>query len=219
MRQITNIRRMESERYTGNGIASLIPPSGLTKHQSVNDNSSSDIRKRISREHGHNNGVGMSSIGRLVMSQNSASTKSLTREAPTGTIGNNARNSGSRDGRKLKSKKEREASQQKRNKFLVPKNKQQKDIDYLRQTLRGNENMYENQEMLDFAEKADNLMEEQDAVVAAHAICVKEHSTLLQLEARLLKRATKIDNDGDEIEDYVDELEIFLKKRRELDDM
>lgn len=220
MRQITNVRRMESERYSINGPGTLLPPAGPLKQQSATDASSNDIRKRASRDHVPNSRVGMSSIGRLIMGQNSSSTKSLTREAPTtNNDSKHKRDSKSRDGRELKSKKERESSQKRRNEFLNPKNQQQKDIDYLRQTLRGNENMYENQEMLDFAEKADSLMEEQDAVVAAHSLCVKEHTKLLQLEAKLLKRATKINNDEDEIEDYVDELEIFLKKRRELDDM
>lgn len=70
----------------------------------------------------------------------------------------------------LKANKERDVSQKRRNEFLDPKNQEKKDIDYLRQTLRGNENLYENEEMLDFAEKADNLIEEQEEVIAAHTL-------------------------------------------------
>lgn len=53
---------------------------------------------------------------------------------------------------------------------LILNNQEKKDIDYLRQTLRGHENLYENEEMLDFAEKADNLIEEQEEVIAAHTL-------------------------------------------------
>ena len=118
-----------------------------------------------------------------------------------------------------KANKERDVSQKRRNEFLDPKNQEKKDIDYLRQTLRGNENLYENEEMLDFAEKADNLIEEQEEVIAAHTLWVKEHSKLLLMEGKMLVRAQKSSNDDEEFDDYVEELEIILKKRRELDDM
>lgn len=92
-------------------------------------------------------------------------------------------------------------------------------MDYLRQTLRGNENMYESEQMLDFAEKADNLLEEQEEVVASHLICVREQSKLLQMEGNMLNKAQENNIDEEDIDDYVEELEIILRRRRELDDM
>jgi hypothetical protein len=109
-------------------------------------------------------------------------------------------------------------SSKRRNEFLDPRNQQKKDIDYLRQTLRGNENMYESEQMLDFAEKADNLMEEQDAVVSNHILCVKEQSKLLKIEEKLIKKVQN-SNEDEAVEDYVEELEILIEKRRELDEM
>lgn len=94
-----------------------------------------------------------------------------------------------------------------------------KDIDYLRQTLRGNENMYESEQMLDFAEKVDNLIEEEEEVVASHLIWIKEQSKLLQMEGNLLVKAQQSENDEEDMDDYVEELEIILKRRRELDEM
>mmetsp|Transcript_3545 Transcript_3545/g.2992 ORF Transcript_3545/g.2992 Transcript_3545/m.2992 type:complete len:111 (-) Transcript_3545:23-355(-) len=79
--------------------------------------------------------------------------------------------------------------------------------------------MFENQEMLDFAEKADNLMEEQDEVVTTHSLCIKEQGKLNKLEGKLILKATKSNNEEDEIEDYIEELELIISKRRELDDM
>ena len=50
---------------------------------------------------------------------------------------------------------------------LAPKPKKngaKEDINYLRSTLRGHETLYENEEMLDFAEKADKVMEDHEKV-------------------------------------------------------
>ena len=95
-------------------------------------------------------------------------------------------------------------------------NDTKKDIDYLRQTLRGNENMFENEQMLDFAEKADNLIEEQEEVVTSHLLCIKEQSKLLQLEGGMLVKVQNSNNEDEDMEDYVKQLELILKRRREL---
>lgn len=219
MRQITNLRRLESEKQDiltpGNGM--LPPPGPLKHHVSVNNDALSN--KRSSKDISRQSRVGLSGVGRLIMGQNSSSTRSLSREVNNYKPEHRMRNSHSREGRVLKSKKEREASSRRRNEFLDPKNKEKQDMDYLRSTLRGHENMYENVEMLDFAEKADSLLQEQEELVSSHMLSVKEQSNLLQMEGKMLIKAQQNNTDDEDIEDYVEELEIILKRRRELDEM
>ena len=48
---------------------------------------------------------------------------------------------------------------------------------------------------------------------------MKEHGKLLKIENKLITKAIKNQNEEDDIEDYLEELELILKKRKELDDL
>ena len=195
---------------------------------STNVSSIGGGNKRNSREMNHGR-VGMSGVGRLIMGGNSGSTRSLSRDVGEIRAEEVLRNSHSREGNYMKSKKERDISQSKRNNNLNQNNNmlkvpsgassKKKDIDYLRQTLRGNENMYESEQMLDFAEKVDNLIEEEEEVVASHLIWIKEQSKLLQMEGNLLVKVQQTNNEEEDMDDYIEELEIILRRRKELDEM
>lgn len=209
-----------SNQISGGGISSIPASNVVTPVVGINKRNSRDLN------HGR---VGMSGVGRLIMGGNGGSTRSLSRDVNEVKVEEMLRNSHSREGKPIKSKKERDASQSKRNHtnqssnmLKVPNStasSKKKDIDYLRQTLRGNENMYESEQMLDFAEKVDNLIEEEEEVVASHLIWIKEQSKLLQMEGNLLVKAQQSENDEEDMDDYVEELEIILKRRRELDEM
>ncbi len=220
MKEISHLRKLESDRYNQDGIGSLLPPKrpNLKSQVNLKDENNEFVKKRISRDH-NNSRSGLAGAGRMIMGGNSASSKSLTREKPIPSYEQRSKNSRSRDGRKLKPTKNNEIPRRSKNELLDPNKQQKQDMDYLRQTLRGHENMFENQEMLDFAEKADKLMEEQDEVIATHSTWVKEHGKLLKIENKLITKAIKNQNEEDDIEDYLEELELILKKRKELDDL
>jgi len=224
LRRVANLRKTENDKMEMNGGPnSFLPPVAPLKHhvsvsnKVIEDNINEPLKKRASRDVNHNSRAGLAGVGRLIMGQNTSSTRSLSRDVPS--YKDRKRNSQSRGENNIKKTRESQVSGKRKNEFLDPKNQQKKDIDYLRQTLRGNDNMYESEQMLDFAEKADNLMQEQDSVTNSHLLCVKEHSKLLQIEGKILKKVQNGNNEDEDIEDYMDELEIIMQKRRELDEM
>lgn len=108
-------------------INSQLPPPAPTKsdyslNSRITDASSNLLHKRNSKETAHGR-VGLSGVGRLIMGQNSGSTRSLSRDVSDVKADERIRNSHSREGRKLKSKNERDASQAKRKDYLAPDSK------------------------------------------------------------------------------------------------
>lgn len=73
-------------------------------------------------------------------------------------------------------------------------------------------------ELLGLANHADNVIEEQEEFMVAHMAAIKQHSKLIERESLMVKKAQLMKED-DDIEDYVEGLELILKWRRELDDI
>lgn len=73
-------------------------------------------------------------------------------------------------------------------------------------------------ELLGLAEKGSSVMEEQENFVEAHSKAIGHHMKLLQREKDMLSKMRSGDDDTD-VDYYVDGLEVFLKQRRQLDDI
>lgn len=73
-------------------------------------------------------------------------------------------------------------------------------------------------EFLSLAAKADNVVEEQEEFFEAHELAMRQHNKLINREKDMLLKAQSL-SEEDEIEDYVEGLELILKRRRELDDL
>lgn len=101
----------------------------------------------------------------------------------------------------------------------VPDTKEgeKEDLNYLRQTLKG-EDLQAEFLGLGLAEKGEGVMEEQEKFCSAHQMAINQHVKLINREHEMLKKAQEL-NEDDDIADYVDDLELILKRRRELDDI
>lgn len=94
---------------------------------------------------------------------------------------------------------------------------EREDFDYLRMTMKG-ENMAEELLNLSFVNKAESVIEEQEQFMAAHMAAIKQHSKLIERESMMVKKVQSM-KEEDDIEDYVEGLELILKRRRDLDDL
>lgn len=111
LRQFVNLRKFESEKNDlQNPPSSLLPPPAPLKHHvsvtgKTSGDSSGDLpRKRYSRDPNQNSRTGLAGVGRLIMGQNTSSTRSLSRDRKSYEADEKMRISQSREGQKLKSK-------------------------------------------------------------------------------------------------------------------
>jgi hypothetical protein len=87
LKKIANLRKMESDQTSISNPNSLLPPPAPLKHHISNinnrlGNENEGLRKKASKDVIRNSRVGMAGVGRLIMGQNTTSTRSLSRDVP-----------------------------------------------------------------------------------------------------------------------------------------
>lgn len=121
------------------------------------------------------------------------------------------------NGRPVSSRRSPQKEEQKKLEDLrMPDQKEgeKQDLNYLQATMKGDLAA----EFLSLAAKADNVVEEQEEFFEAHELAMRQHNKLINREKDMLQKAQSL-SEEDEIEDYVEGLELILKRRRELDDL
>eukprot|EP00831_Metopus_contortus_P054499 TRINITY_DN458_c0_g1_i2.p1 TRINITY_DN458_c0_g1~~TRINITY_DN458_c0_g1_i2.p1 ORF type:complete len:712 (+),score=132.05 TRINITY_DN458_c0_g1_i2:218-2353(+) len=90
------------------------------------------------------------------------------------------------------------------------------DWKYLKQTLHGRDGKAFNQELFNFAEKADTIMEEEEELFKSHMQYLKEDAQLLTEEGKLINNLTNVGTEDHDIDDYIFKMEGLVKKKLDL---